>query len=161
VDPELLNADGKNISLENFQAPCQNSNPEPPTFWRSVSVNCGSARPIPFHSYGRHGMKGRWLKILALSTVLMLYEQPVSLVHYIRRYPQFRGTVSFAHNSGTQNAVVTGNRRGLTQRHHKSNYVLSFQSLYVLAKTEVSNQRHFACKTKYNNFWKKAGSKSL
>ena len=43
-NPRLLNADRKNSSLENFQGPYRESNPEPPVFWQSVSTNC-TTRP--------------------------------------------------------------------------------------------------------------------
>jgi len=38
--PGLLNADRRNRSLENFQGPCWESNPEPPILYRSASPNC-------------------------------------------------------------------------------------------------------------------------
>lgn len=38
--PVLLNADGRNRSLENFQVPYRKSNPQPTVLWRNTPTNC-------------------------------------------------------------------------------------------------------------------------
>ena len=40
--------DRRNMSLENFHGPSQESNAEAPVLWRSTSTNCATACPLSF-----------------------------------------------------------------------------------------------------------------
>jgi hypothetical protein len=44
--PEQQNMDRRNMSLEDFRGPYQESNAEAAVLWRSTSSNCATAHPL-------------------------------------------------------------------------------------------------------------------